>query len=484
MRARMLVAGLGVAIAVVGAIAWLSTSSTIPSVSTSESVATSSGEIGLVELPPNKQQTAGIHTTTVGPRELREVRRVPGKIGYNTARRIEIKLPVGGVLTSLLAQQGQRVKQGQRLAVLTSAEVGLARTEVVSAEAEVELARKESLWADNIATNLADLQELLASEPAMTVVEKQFDDRLLGDHRDRVLSAYSKLLAAQRIWKSTEEVASSGGVSGILAEERRSAREVSAAHFKSALEQSLFDAAQQQTRANAALQRAVQLLSVGHQKLQLMLGPFAEIARPSGDAPQNATLCELNLLAPFEGVVEERLVTESVHTVAAQPLFALTNTDTLWVSAHIYDRQWSLLDDANLKELVVNAPAVPNRPVTARVLYAGVTTSVESGAVPLVAEFTNVDGHFKPGMFAWVSVPVGAPRQVLAVPLSAVTRHEQQSFVFVEEKRGTYRRVNVTLGPTSGEWVEVTAGLRTGQKIVDGGVFVLKSELLLGETDS
>jgi hypothetical protein len=32
--------------------------------------------------------------------------------------------------------------------------------------------------------------------------------------------------------------------------------------------------------------------------------------------------------------------------------------------------------------------------------------------------------------------------------------------------------------------VEVTAGLHAGQKVVDGGVFVLKSELLLGETDS
>jgi RND family efflux transporter MFP subunit len=439
-------------------------------------------EPGLVELPPEKRLAAGIHTSAIEPQELRKLRRVPGKIGYNTARRIEIKLPVGGVVTRLLAQQGQSVKQGERLATLTSAEVGLARTEVVSAEGEVELARKENAWANDVATNLVALRELLASQPEMPVIEKEFDERVLGDHRDRVLSAYSKYLAAERIWASTQSVSGSGGVSGIIVEERRSARDVAAAQFKSALEQSLFEASQQQTRAKAALMRAEQLLSVSKQKLRLMLGPFAAIE--SAGASPEGKLCELSLRAPLDGIVEERPVVEGVHTIAAQPLFTLTNSETLWVSAQIYDRQWGNVDAADVKELTVEAPAVPDHKVIAKVLYSGVSTNLESGAVPLVAEFANPDGHFKPGMFAWVSVPLGPARQALSIPLSAVTRHEQQPFVFVEERAGVYRRVDVTLGPATGAMVEVTAGLHAGQKVVDGGVFVLKSELLLGETDS
>jgi cobalt-zinc-cadmium efflux system membrane fusion protein len=480
----MLLAGLGIAAVASGAIAvwsWLPATTSEP---VTEAVDAARLEPGLVELPPEKRQSAGIHTSTIQPQELRTIRRVPGKIGYNTARRIEIKLPVGGVVTRLLAQQGQSVKQGERLAILTSAEVGLARTEVVSAEGEVELARKENAWANEIATNLAALRELLSGKPEIPTIEKEFDERVLGDHRDRVLSAYSKYLAAERIWASTQSVSGSGGVSGIIVEERRSARDVAAAQFKSALEQSLFEASQQQTRAKAALVRAEQLLSVSQQKLQLMLGPFAKIEVSATSDPQDAKLCELSLRAPIDGIVEERPVVEGVHTIAAQPLFTLTNSDTLWVSAQIYDRQWVNIDDAGVKELIVEAPAVPDHKVTAKVLYSGVSTNLESGAVPLVAEFANSDGHFKPGMFAWVSVPLGPARKALSIPLSAVTRHEQQPFVFVEERAGVYRRVDVTLGPAAGDMVEVTAGLQAGQKVVDGGVFVLKSELLLGETDS
>ena len=467
------------AMVAVGSVLWhlaLPGSETVATTATAEPPAPPQ----VVELTPAKRQTADIHVTPIEVKELCDVRRVPGKIGYNAAKRVEVKLPVGGVVTRVLAQQGAKVRRGEQLAILASPDVGLARTDLVSAQADIDLARKESQWASEIADNLSALQQRLIGKPEMNVVEREFNGRLLGDHRDQVLSAYSKLLVAQSVARSTDEVVSSGAVSGLIAQERRSAREVAAAHFQSVLEQSLFDASQQRVRTNSALERAERLLAVAQQKLNLLLGPFVEIV----PAEQDASLCELMLRAPIDGVVEERLVTDNTHFTATQSLFSLTNTDTLWVSAHIYDRQWGLLGDNQVEELTVDAPAVPGHSVKARVLFSAVTLSADSGAVPLVAEFENVDEHFKPGMFAWVSVPFGAPRRVLAVPFSAVTRHEQQAFVFVEEKPGTYRRVNVDLGPESGGFFEVRYGLEPGQKVVDRGVFTLKSELLLGEVES
>ncbi len=434
----------------------------------------------VIVLPVEQQQSAQIHCTALSLHDIQETRRVPGKIGYNTGKRLEVKLPVAGVLSKVSVQPGQTVKQGDQLAVITSTEVGLARSEVVAAEAEVELARRHSAWSDEITDNLRGLAELLAAKPEMDVVEKQFSGRRLGDHRDLVLSAYSKLLMTQKVATSSDAVAASGALSGLVVQERRSNREVAAAQFTSALEQSLFESSQQQGRAKATLEQAQRLLSVARQKLKLLLGPYAELATGEHDD----ALCELIVRAPMSGIVEDRPVAEGSHTGAAQVLFALTNTDTLWVSAYLYDRDWSQLRHEGLRELAVEVPAVPDRPLVARLLYAAVTTAADSAAVPLVAEFDNTDGRFKPGMFAWVSVPVSRPRKALTVPQSAVTRSERHTFVFVEDKPGTYRRVNVDLGSASGEMVEVRHGLKPGERIVDRGVFVLKSELLLGESES
>jgi cobalt-zinc-cadmium efflux system membrane fusion protein len=99
--------------------------------------------------------------------------------------------------------------------------------------------------------------------------------------------------------------------------------------------------------------------------------------------------------------------------------------------------------------------------------------------VPLVAELKNTDAHYKPGMFVWVDLPQGEARDALAVPTSAIMRHERKSFVFVPEGADRFRRVGVTTGIESGDFVEVTRGLTVGQQVVSRGAFVLKSELLL-----
>lgn len=470
------------AAAVLLAVAWYMLSgAATPAVE--EDVATTIGlapPAGIIVLPPEQQRSAEIHCTTLSLRDIQETRRVPGKIGYNTGKRLEVKLPVAGVLTKVFVQPGQAVEQGEQLAIITSTEVGLARSEVVAAEAEVELARKASAWADEVNANLQSLAQLLAAKPEMDAVEKQFSDRRLGDHRDAVLSAYSKLLMTQKVAASSDSVAASGALSGLVVQERRSNREVAAAQFTSVLEQSLFESSQQQGRAKATLDQAERLLSVARQKLTLLLGPYAELA----DSQDHDALCELLVRAPMNGIIEDRPVAEGSHTAAAQILFALTNTETLWVSAYLYDRDWSQLRHEGLNELAVEVPAVPDRPLVARVLYAAVTTAADSAAVPLVAEFDNAEGRFKPGMFAWVSVPISRPRKALTVPQSAIARSDDKTFVFVEDKPGTYRRVNVDLGPTSGESVEVRHGLKPGERVVDRGVFVLKSELLLGESES
>jgi hypothetical protein len=84
-------------------------------------------------------------------------------------------------------------------------------------------------------------------------------------------------------------------------------------------------------------------------------------------------------------------------------------------------------------------------------------------------------------MFAWVSLPMEAPRQGLAVSPASIQRHESQAFVFVEQGEREFRRVDVTTGLETPEYVEILAGLTEGQMIVDGGAFYLKSELLLEE---
>jgi cobalt-zinc-cadmium efflux system membrane fusion protein len=359
--------------------------------------------------------------------------------------------------------------------MLTSVDVGMVRDSVIKAEADVELARKESDWATEISQNLDDLIKLLGRTPEVTYVEKHFEDKLLGDHREKVLSAYSKYLFAKRSAADTTAMNESGAISSRLVQERNSAREQTVAGFEATCEQSKFDAQQHRLRMLAALQHTERLLAVERQKLQLLLGPFAEIL-PTAD---DKALCELVLRAPLSGVVEERLVADGLQFTNSQTLFTVANTETLWVSAQVYERDWAALADGQVREVTVEVPAVPAKPVTARVKFTGVTISPETRSIPLVAELPNAEGHFKPGMFAWVSIPLSEPHHALVVPTEAVMRDQQATYVFVEERPGRYRKVDVKIGLETPQRIEILSGLHGGETVVNHGAFFLKSELLL-----
>ena len=51
--------------------------------------------------------------------------------------------------------------------------------------------------------------------------------------------------------------------------------------------------------------------------------------------------------------------------------------------------------------------------------------------------------------------------------------------MFVEDLPRTFRRVDISQGIETPEWVEITAGLDEGVPVVVQGTFQLKSELLL-----
>ena len=84
---------------------------------------------------------------------------------YNERRRIEMKSPVDGMVKQALVTQSQSVRTGDQLAVISSPEVGTARNEVNQHAAELALDRKEADRAEQIATNLAALLELLKQNP-------------------------------------------------------------------------------------------------------------------------------------------------------------------------------------------------------------------------------------------------------------------------------------------------------------------------------
>lgn len=77
----------------------------------------------------------------------------------------------------------------------------------------------------------------------------------------------------------------------------------------------------------------------------------------------------------------------------------------------------------------------------------------------------NPEGRILPGMFARVELVKAVFKDALAVPLYAVITRGEQRFVYVEENQKAVKRA-VELGVLVGWQVQVTAGLKPGDRVI------------------
>jgi cobalt-zinc-cadmium efflux system membrane fusion protein len=93
----------------------------------------------------------------------------------------------------------------------------------------------------------------------------------------------------------------------------------------------------------------------------------------------------------------------------------------------------------------------------------------------------NKDGRLRPGMFVHAEIVVPAEGRSTVVPREAVLSDEGKHFVFQHWKNDLWVRRDVKLGTRRGRYVEIVAGLPRDARIVTGGAFMLKSDVLRGK---
>lgn len=104
----------------------------------------------------------------------------------------------------------------------------------------------------------------------------------------------------------------------------------------------------------------------------------------------------------------------------------------------------------------------------------------ETRVVAVKAEIDNSGGVLKPGMFAELEVLTKqTSTATLAIPSSAVVEGNGKKQVYVQNGNA-YQAVEVSLGQTSGDTVEVKTGLFEGDMIVTGRATQLYAQSLRG----
>ncbi|MCP1574934.1 cobalt-zinc-cadmium efflux system membrane fusion protein [Herbaspirillum rubrisubalbicans] len=129
-------------------------------------------EEGTIALDQEQMAAAAIELKTAGAMQITSSLQLPGEIRFNEDRTAHVVPQVSGIVESVSANLGQKVKKGQVLAVINSSAISELRSELLNAEQRLSLARtayqrEKKLWEQRISAE----QDYLQAQSALREAE-------------------------------------------------------------------------------------------------------------------------------------------------------------------------------------------------------------------------------------------------------------------------------------------------------------------------
>ncbi|MEG4851249.1 efflux RND transporter periplasmic adaptor subunit [Microcoleus sp. B5-D4] len=446
-----------------------------------------------------------------------------GQIETLPNQKVEVTAPVAGKVVELLVKPGDKVSKGQPVAVLSSSELGQLRVESLSKRAEAEADLQQAEGDLKLARENYDRQsqisaaEIAQAQTQLTAVTKQYQqEQELVNNRSVVQAAQenyqrqveiaqaeiaraeTELTIAKEQFDRDKELAASGAIA------RRTMLE-SQAHFAEAkaavakaksrpevikaeteIKQAEVDLPMRELResqgrvaeAKAQLTRAQSRREVLEAENQVKRGKTAvEVAQSRirlADAAYQARLQQLGtvandrglvtVVAPISGTVADRFITPGESVNAEKPLMSLLNDSRVFATANIYEKDLNQVKKG--QEVRVKVANLPDRTFKGKIALIGSSVEGETRVVPVKAELDNINGELKPGLFAELEILTDkTATNILAIPSAAVVDVSGKKTVYVQNG-DAYQAVEIELGQTAGDLVEVKRGLFEGDLIV------------------
>jgi cobalt-zinc-cadmium efflux system membrane fusion protein len=407
--------------------------------------------INNIEVDVETAKRIGLKVEPVTLQRLAVGIKATGEIEAVPSRQVEVTYPVGGTIVRLFVQPGDQVEQGQALAVITSAELAELRVDALDRQAEMNGEVEKAKAGLQLAQQTYQQQQQIA--------------------RTQIEQAQTELRVAQEQYERDRELMEQGAIP------RREFLE-SEAHLAAA-RKALTEAESRLAVLDAAadLKRAQTSVTMAQSRAQLSTTTYSTRLKQLGtQANPDGTI---TITAPIAGRIADREASlgQSAEDAGAS-LMTIVDDRKVWAVANIHEK--------DLKQVSVGQPVritvagFPERTFQGRVRLVGAVVEGESRVVPVKAEIDNTDGALKPGMFAELELVTNrTPEPVLTVPRSALLDVDDKQMVYVQNG-GAYQPVEVTVGQTSGDWIEIQNGLFEGDLVVTQRAAQLYAESLRG----
>ncbi|KPK55310.1 MAG: hypothetical protein AMS22_04805 [Thiotrichales bacterium SG8_50] len=468
------------------------------------------GSDQFVSLTQDQIERFEIEVATAGAGEVDVHVSLPGQIAINTDRLAHIMPNAVGVVRQVFKNVGDTVKAGEVIAWLESSELGKAKVDYLTKWAELGCCSMDLTRAQQIYDSTIGLLETLKSAPSLETIRQTGGEALDSNHT-LLVSAYAELvlsISAYEREKSLFEKKISSEKDYLAAE---NAFKKADAKYAATRDSIAFEVKRSLLEAQRALQvRQIELQGAERNLYVLGLNTadindiqlFARRQTSGGvqeqecDDPncsectaeragqqsgyltvqtntQDERLAWYPLRAPFDATVIEKHITLGEKLGDESSAFTIADLTTVWVDLSVFQKDLPYVRQGQPVAVSVGSE---NGKVAGRIDYLGPIVGERTRTALARVVLDNHSGTLRPGTFVTAEVLVDMVAAKVVVPKDVVQDMDDRPTVFVQTDHGFEPRT-VSFGLVNDLVVEITSGLRPGERIVVKNGFRLKAEL-------
>jgi len=172
--------------------------------------------------------------------------------------------------------------------------------------------------------------------------------------------------------------------------------------------------------------------------------------------------------APFDGLVEERLVSVGDYVTRGTKVASVIRINPLRVELTVPGQYLS--EVAAGRAVMLEIDAFRGRTFTGRIRYVSPVVRTDTRALVVEAVVPNDSGLLKPGLFATAKIEQVSETPAVLVPAAALVNVTGTARVYVIKGDHIAEERLVTSGQTLGELIEITSGLEAGDIVATSNV--------------
>ena len=176
--------------------------------------------------------------------------------------------------------------------------------------------------------------------------------------------------------------------------------------------------------------------------------------------------------APVTGVIAQRDAATGANVTAGSVLFRVVDASQVHVVGQVPEADAARARLARAAEIEIAGQ--PDRISAGRLVNVGKVLDSQSRTLPITFAFDNQALGLPVGQAVFLHLLLDATPPRPVVPAAAIVDDAGRPIVFVQREGETFERRAVTLGPRSGDLVQIIDGVKPGDRVVTKGAYLVR----------